>query len=129
MGQNSDLFMIGNQNIRVKRRTWDKTLGKFVPEPEVEQAKRQEEWFKCYYTKQMWLADLSRNALIAVQAELHHQLYKSRDKTQPVQLGNQALRKLGFTHHDKKRALERLEEAKLVKVQWRGSKAPLVHVL
>jgi hypothetical protein len=41
-------------------------------------------------------------------------------------LGNIVFRKLGFSAHAKVRALKMLVEAKMVTVQWRGRKTPLV---
>jgi hypothetical protein len=84
------------------------------------------EWAVYRYTDQMNLARISRNALIAVQAELHHLWFKALNKTKPVALSNVALKAFGFHRSDKVRALRALEEAGMVTVQWRGKKSPLV---
>jgi hypothetical protein len=78
------------------------------------------------YDAQMNLAKEARNCLIAVQAELYRLYFQNWDKTQPIELGNSVFRSLGFDNKQKKRALEALETAKHIKVQWRGNRSPLI---
>ena len=81
------------------------------------------------YKAQLELARSSRNALLAVQAELYHLHFKSWDKTASIELGNAVFRVLGFSHADKIRALKELEKAGWIAVQWRDRKSPLVTLL
>jgi hypothetical protein len=78
------------------------------------------------YDAQLNLAKQTRNCLIAVQAELYRLHFQNWDKTQPIELGNSVFRSLGFDNKQKKRALEALETAKHIKVQWRGNQSPLI---
>ena len=78
------------------------------------------------YDAQMSLAKQTRNCLIAVQAELHRLHFQNWHKNQPIELGNSVFRSLGFDNKQKKRALEALETAKHIKVQWRGNQSPLI---
>jgi|SRR5580704_14165558 hypothetical protein len=78
------------------------------------------------YDAQMALAKQTRNCLIAVQAELHRLYFQKWDKTEAIELGNCVLRSLGFDNKQKKRALEALETAEHIKVQWRGYQSPLI---
>ena len=84
------------------------------------------EWAAYRYSDQMNLAHVSRNALIAVQAELYHLWFKAINKTKPVAISNVTLKAFGFHHSDKVRALKALEKAGMITVQWRGNKSPLV---
>jgi hypothetical protein len=43
-----------------------------------------------------------------------------------IELGNSVFRSLGFDNKQKKRALEALEAAKHIKIQWRGNQSPLI---
>jgi hypothetical protein len=81
------------------------------------------------YKAQLELAKSSRNALLAVQAELYYLHFKCWDKTAPIALGNAVFRALGFCNKDKTRALKELENAKWIYVQWRERKSPLVTLL
>jgi hypothetical protein len=78
------------------------------------------------YDSQLKLAKHARNCLIAVQAELYRLYFQNWDKTQPIELGNAVFRSLGFDNKQKKKALEALEAAKHVKIQWRGNQSPLI---
>jgi hypothetical protein len=78
------------------------------------------------YNAQLKLAKDARNCLIAVQAELYRLYFQNWDKTQPIELGNSVFRSLGFDNKQKKRALEALEAAKHIKIQWRGNQSPLI---
>ena len=78
------------------------------------------------YNAQLELAKHARNCLIAVQAELYRLYFQSWDKTQPIELGNSVFRSLGFDNKQKKKALEALEAAKHVKIQWRENQSPLI---
>lgn len=75
------------------------------------------------------LAHFQRSATLAVLAELYRLHFESWDKSQPVKFGNRALKELGFSHHDKNRALEDLETLGWVSVQRNGRKAPTVKIL
>jgi hypothetical protein len=89
-------------------------------------SKIEDEWHRYYYEEQLVLAKFSRNALIAVQAELHHLRYQSFDKNKPVALGNTLLKALGFHRNCKADALKGMEKAGLISVEWRKGKPPLV---
>jgi hypothetical protein len=78
------------------------------------------------YDTQMTLAKQTRNCLIAVQAELYRLFFQNWHKNQPIELGNSVFRSLGFDNKQKKRALEALETAKHIKVQWRENQSPLI---
>jgi hypothetical protein len=78
------------------------------------------------YNAQLELAKHARNCLIAVQAELYRLYFQNWDKTQPIELGNSIFRSLGFDNKQKKRALEALEAAKHIKIQWRKNESPLI---
>jgi hypothetical protein len=78
------------------------------------------------YDAQLELAKHARNCLIAVQAELYRLYFQNWDKTKPIELGNSVFRSLGFDNKQKKRALEALEAAKHIKIQWRKNESPLI---
>jgi hypothetical protein len=86
-------------------------------------------WIQFRYEEQMELARSSRNALLAVQAELYRLHFRSWEKNKPIVLGNLAFRKLGFHHTDKTRALKDLKTAGWIEVEWRTGRAPLVTIL
>jgi hypothetical protein len=113
--------------MKERKEIWDPKAHKHVPEKDAPSKKSKEpEWARYYYTDMMNLAYTSRIPLIAVLAELHHLRFKSSDKEAPVALSNKAFKELGFSHHDKDRALQHLEEAGMAKVQRRAGKSPSV---
>jgi hypothetical protein len=99
----------------------------WTPRKITKTSKSKESLFVQYpFDGQMALAKQTRNCLIAVQAELHRLYFQKWDKTEAIELGNCVLRSLGFDNKQKKRALEALETAKHIKVQWRGNQSPLI---
>ena len=87
-------------------------------------------WCKFDYENQLELARKLRVPAIAVQAELYRQWYKlpGNDKSRPIALGNKIFRKLGFSHHDKFRALKHLEEMGFIEIAKRDRQTPSVVV-
>ncbi len=86
-------------------------------------------WCAFKYQQQLKLAQETRCAVIAVQAELYRLWFKAYERrAKPIALGNQVFKSLGFSHHDKKRALEILEAIGSIKVEWRGRQTPLVTI-
>src|SRR5262249_4580306 len=81
------------------------------------------------YKDEMELAKQSRNALLAVRAELHRLHFLTKDKNAPIRLGNAVFKSLGFTHCSKNRALKILEKGRWVAVEWNKTKSPLVTLL
>ena len=68
-----------------------------------------------------------RNVLLAVLLELDRQVFANYGKN-PVALATATLRKHGFDHKGKCRALGQLQAAGMVSVAWRGRRSPLVTV-
>ena len=87
------------------------------------------QWVAFRYLDQLELARQTRNALLAVQAELHRMHFRAWDKKAPIAFGNSTLRGLGFSHHEKTRALKALETAGWITVQWHGKKTPRVTII
>jgi hypothetical protein len=85
-------------------------------------------WVQYNYQEQMKLAKLARNALLAVQAELHRLHFQAWDKKAPIEFGNATLQSLGFSHHDKIRALQILEKAGWITVQWHKRRSPRITI-
>jgi hypothetical protein len=83
-------------------------------------------WVAFHYVGQLELARQTRNALMAVQAELFRLHYEAWDKSKPIKFSNHVLRELGFNRHDKIRALKILETAGWIRIKWRERKSPLV---
>jgi hypothetical protein len=86
-------------------------------------------WTSYSYEKQLDLAKSSRIPLLAVLAELHRLHFQARNKKAPIELGNSRLRTLGFSHHDKKRALHILERAGWITVKWNKLRTPQVTIV
>jgi hypothetical protein len=93
------------------------------------QSQKKYKWVQYDYQELMKLAKLSRNALLAVLAELHRLHFVAWNKKAPIKFGNSALRSLGFSHHEKIRALQALERAGWLTVQWHKRKSPLVTIM
>jgi hypothetical protein len=94
-----------------------------------QRAKSAETFARIPYEQGMQLAGRRpRNVLLAVLLELDHQVFVNHGKN-PVALGTAALRKHGFDHKGKCRALAQLQAARMVSVVWRGRRSPLVTVL
>ena len=87
-------------------------------------------WCKFDYENQLGLARIFRVPVIALQAELYRLWFKlpNNEKYRPIELGNSVFRKLGFSHHDKFRALKHLEEMGWVKIANRNGQTPSVVV-
>jgi hypothetical protein len=87
-------------------------------------------WCKFDYERQLELARMARDPLIAVQAELYYLWYKlpKNDKSRPIELGSKVFKKMGFNPHDKFRALKHLENAGFIEIKWRKNQTPLVVV-
>jgi hypothetical protein len=68
-------------------------------------------WVGYNYLDLLELAKQTRSALLAVLAELHRLHFQAWNRKEPVRFGNSALRSLGFSHHEKIRALEALEKS------------------
>jgi hypothetical protein len=98
-----------------------------IPKPL--RADRKCKWVQYSYVDQMRLARQSRNALLAVQAELFRLHFLAWNKKEPIEFNNSMIRSLGFSHHDKHDALRALETAGWITVQWRSRKSPLVTIL
>jgi hypothetical protein len=88
--------------------------------------KEEPEFVQYFYEQQLRLADRTRNCLMAVQAVVYHLHFKNWDKNQPIELNNKVLNSLGFDNKQKKKALEALENAGWIKVQWRKNQSPLI---
>jgi hypothetical protein len=82
-----------------------------------------------FYAKQLELANRTRNCLMAVQAEIFHLYFKQWKKTEPIELGNKVLQSLGFDNKQKKKALEDLESAGWIEIEWRKNRSPLITLL
>ena len=103
------------------------TENQWTPRKITKTRRSKESFFVQYpYNAQMALATQTRNCLIAVQAELHRLYFQKWGKTEAIELGNSVFPSLGFDNKQKKRALEALETAKHIKVQWRGNQSPLI---
>jgi hypothetical protein len=87
------------------------------------------EWVAYRYSEQLELARQTRNALLAVQAELFRLHFQAWGKKTSFVFGNTKLRSLGFSHHEKIRALKVLEAAGWISVQWRKGRSPLVTIV
>ena len=77
----------------------------------------------------MELAKLTRNALLAVLAELHRLHFLAWNKKAPIKFGSSVLRSLGFSHNEKIRSLQALERAGWITVQWHKRESPLITVV
>jgi hypothetical protein len=86
-------------------------------------------WVGYNYLDLLELAKQTRNALLAVLAELHRLHFLAWDKKAPIVFSNSTLRSLGFSHHDKIRALQSLETTGWITVQWHKHKSPLVTIV
>jgi hypothetical protein len=86
-------------------------------------------WTRYEYQEQLELAKLTRNALLAVLAELHRLHFLAWDKKAPIGFGTSILRSLGFNAHDKIRSLQALEKAGWITVQWYKRKSPDVTIV
>jgi hypothetical protein len=86
-------------------------------------------WTRYDYQEQLKLAKLTRNALLAVLAELHRLHFRAWDKKAPIVFSNSALRSLGFSHHDKIRTLQSLEKAGWITVRWHRCKSPRITIV
>lgn len=110
----------------------DRKTGEWIPRGEMKL--RRKEASKCRfvqfsYKEEMELARQSRDALLAVRAELYRLHFQAWDKKAPIAFNNAALQGLGFSHHDKIRALKALEAAKWITVRWRVKRSPEVVIL
>jgi hypothetical protein len=82
------------------------------------------------YLAQLELARVSKNALLAVMAELYRIHYENRGVKKPFPFGmTKALRELKITRPRKIKALEALAAAGWIYVEWADGKAPLVTIL
>ena len=121
-----------NQEQARRRLIWDENLGKHVEATEENIARLTRnysgrfEWIAFRYKDQLELARQTRNALLAVQAELFRLHFQNWNKGKSIEVGTSTLRELGFSHHDKIRALKALESAGWIAVEWRKRKSPLV---
>ena len=120
MGPNHEVFMSDDDLIL------DRKTGHWMEQDEYKETKKRRKQAKAannfvqfYYEEQLKLAKLTRNCLLAVLAELHHLHWKSWDKSNPIELENKVIQSLGFDNKQKKVALERLEAAGWIKVEWR----------
>src|SRR5260370_17679095 len=68
-------------------------------------------WTRYEYQEQLELAKLTRNALLAVLAELHRLHFLAWDKKAPIGFGTSILRSLGFNAHDNTQSLQPLQQA------------------
>jgi len=85
-------------------------------------------WTLYEYREQLKLAKQTRNALLAVLAELHRLYFQAWNRKDPVKFGNSTLRSLGFNHHDKIRALQALKKAGWIAVKWHKRKSPQITI-
>lgn len=86
-------------------------------------------WVGFSHKELLELARQTRNPLLAVLAELACLHYRAWDKSRPIPYSNSGFQNLGFSHHDKIRALKNLANAGWVSVQWRKNRSPLVTIL
>jgi hypothetical protein len=93
------------------------------------QSRKKYKWTRYEYQEQLELAKLTRDALLAVLAELHRLHFLAWNKKAPIKFGNSVLRFLGFNHHDKIRALQALEKAGWITVQWHRRKCPQITIV
>jgi hypothetical protein len=126
VGSNHGVFM-SNDDLILDRKT-----GQLMEQDEYKETKKRRKRAKAankfvqfYYEEQLKLAKLTRNCLLAVLAELHHLHWKSWDKSNPIELENKVIQSLGFDNKQKKVALERLEAAGWIKVEWRKNQSTL----
>jgi hypothetical protein len=113
---------------------WDRVIGEYIEKDEYARRKRERKKAKTAghfvafsYEKELTLAKVTRNCLIAVQAELYHLHWKNWDKSKPIALGNSVIiQSLGFSNKQKRIALEDLENAGWIQVEWREKRSPLV---
>jgi hypothetical protein len=94
----------------------------------IRQSRKKYKWTQYDYQRQLELAKLARDVLLAVLAELHRLHFQAWDKKTPIRFGNSVLRSLGFDHHAKIRALQILEKAGWITVQWDKRKSPLITI-
>ena len=92
-------------------------------------SRKKYKWTRYDYREQLELAKLTRNALLAVLAELHRLHFLAWNKKAPIVFSSSSLRSFGFSHHDKIRALHSLEKAGWITVQWHKRKSPLVTIV
>jgi hypothetical protein len=104
---------------------WD-DIPMVIEKPQVSdhQNRKKYKWTQYDYREQLELAKLTRNALLAVLAELHRLHFIAWGKKAPIRFGTSVLRSLGFSRHDKIRALRTLEKAGWITVQWHKCKSP-----
>ena len=98
-------------------------------QPSGRQSREKYKWTRYDYRDQLELAKLTRNALLAVLAELHRLYFLAWNKKASIKFGSSALRSLGFSHHEKIRALQALEKAGWITVQWHKCRAPLIIIV
>jgi hypothetical protein len=84
---------------------------------------------KLPYAATLKAAGLINDAPLAVLVEVAYRSF--RDHSNEVRLGNQALSAVGISRFAKRRALQQLKKAGLVKVTWPkgGKRSPLVTLL
>jgi DNA-binding MarR family transcriptional regulator len=92
-------------------------------------SRKKYKWTRYEYQEQLELAKLTRNALLAVLAELHRLHFLAWDKKAPIEFSSSVLRSLGFSHHDKIRALQSLEKAGWITVQRHKRKSPMITIV
>jgi hypothetical protein len=93
------------------------------------QSGKKYKWTRYEYQEQLKLAKLTRNALLAVLAELHRLHFLAWDKKAPIKFGSSVLRSLGFSHHEKIRSLQALERAGWITVRWHKRKSALIAIV
>ena len=92
-------------------------------------SRKKYKWTRYEYQEQLELAKLTRNALLAVLAELHRLHFLAWDKKAPIEFSSSVLRSLGFSHHDKIRSLQSLEKAGWITVRWHRCKSPRITIV
>jgi hypothetical protein len=110
-----------------KLEMWDGILMAIEKIPD-HQTKKKYKWTRYEYRDQLELAKLTRCALLAVLAELHRLYFLAWNKKAPFEFSSSVLRSLGFSHHDKIRALQSLEKAGWITVQWHKRKSPMITI-
>ena len=98
-------------------------------QPPIQSAGKKYKWAQYDYQELMKLAKLTRNRAFSRAGRIAPVAFLAWNKKAPIKFGNSAVRSLGFSHHDKTRALQALERAGWITVQWHKRKSPLVTIM
>lgn len=119
--------MIDGKPMKVRKLTFDKNLGKFVPAGTETPGQKVLKCQLCQFRSAALyqIAKDTHNAELAILTRLH-ELWFTNFKQNPVKLNAGGFLKLGFERHQIWRALKTLEKSDQIAVERRIGKCPLV---